>query len=109
VKGTILLRSGDLSGDLYFDHAGHTQKDLWIHHRVCVGFPVKEPKSQSVSRGRFRMILIGLHPEGSGVCITRPPTSKITDLVNLVHMDPFHHDAYKEAYTIDEDFKEVFQ
>jgi hypothetical protein len=26
-----------------------------------------------------------------------------------MHMDPFTHDAYKEAYTEDEDFKEVFQ
>jgi hypothetical protein len=24
-------------------------------------------------------------------------------------MEPFTHDAYKEAYTEDEDFKEVFQ
>jgi hypothetical protein len=24
-------------------------------------------------------------------------------------MDPFTHDSYKEAYTEDEDFKEVFQ
>lgn len=26
-----------------------------------------------------------------------------------MHMEPFTHDAYKEAYTEDEDFKEVFQ
>jgi hypothetical protein len=26
-----------------------------------------------------------------------------------MHMEPFIHDAYKEAYTEDEDFKEVFK
>jgi hypothetical protein len=26
-----------------------------------------------------------------------------------MHMKPFIHDAYKEAYTKDEDFKDVFQ
>ena len=26
-----------------------------------------------------------------------------------MHMEPFTHDAYKEEYTEDEDFKEVFQ
>nr|KUM48645.1 hypothetical protein ABT39_MTgene4660 [Picea glauca] len=26
-----------------------------------------------------------------------------------MHMEPFTHDAYKEGYTEDEDFKEVFQ
>jgi hypothetical protein len=41
--------------------------------------------------------------------LSRPPTSKITALGTLMHMDPFTHDAYKEAYTEDEDFKEVFQ
>jgi hypothetical protein len=38
-----------------------------------------------------------------------PATSKITALGTLMHMEPFTHDAYKEAYTEDEDFKEVFQ
>jgi len=38
-----------------------------------------------------------------------PPTSKITYFGTLMHMDPFNHDAYKEAYTEYEDFKEVFQ
>jgi hypothetical protein len=41
--------------------------------------------------------------------LSRPPTSNITTLGTLMHMDPFTHDAYKEAYTEDEDFKEVFQ
>jgi hypothetical protein len=41
--------------------------------------------------------------------LSRPPTSKITTLGTLMHMEPFTHDAYKEAYTKDEDFKEVFQ
>jgi hypothetical protein len=41
--------------------------------------------------------------------LSRPPTSKITALVTLVHMEPFTHDAYKETYTEDEDFKEVFR
>jgi len=41
--------------------------------------------------------------------ISRPPTSKVTTLGTLMHMESFTHDAYKEAYTKDEDFKEVFQ
>jgi hypothetical protein len=41
--------------------------------------------------------------------LSRPPTSKITSLGTLMHMEPFTHDAYKEAYIEDEDFKEVFQ
>jgi hypothetical protein len=27
-----------------FDHTGHTHKDLWIHRRVCEGFPVGKIK-----------------------------------------------------------------
>jgi hypothetical protein len=30
-------------------------------------------------------------------------------LGTLMHMDPFTHDAYKDTYTEDDDFKEVFQ
>jgi hypothetical protein len=41
--------------------------------------------------------------------LPRPPTYKITALGTLMHMDPFTHDAYKEEYKEDEDFKEVFQ
>jgi hypothetical protein len=41
--------------------------------------------------------------------LSRPPTSKIISLGTLMHMDPFTHDAYREAYIEDEDFKEVFQ
>jgi hypothetical protein len=40
--------------------------------------------------------------------LSRPPTSNITTLGTLMHMDPLTHDAYKETYTEDEDFKEVF-
>jgi hypothetical protein len=40
--------------------------------------------------------------------LSRPPTSKITALGTLMHMDPFTHDAYKETYIEHEDFKEVF-
>ena len=40
--------------------------------------------------------------------LLRPPTSKIIDLETLFHMGPFTHDAYKEAYIEDADFKEVF-
>jgi hypothetical protein len=40
--------------------------------------------------------------------LTQTPTSNITFLGNLMHMEPFTHDAYKEAYIEDEDFKEVF-
>ena len=41
--------------------------------------------------------------------LSRPPTSNIIDLATLMHMDPFTHDAYREAYSKDEDFKEVYQ
>jgi hypothetical protein len=41
--------------------------------------------------------------------LSRQPTPKITALGTLMHMDPFTHYAYKEAYTKYEDFKEVFQ
>ena len=41
--------------------------------------------------------------------ISRPPTSNITSLGTLMHMEPFTHDAYIEVYIEDEDFKEVFQ
>jgi hypothetical protein len=40
--------------------------------------------------------------------LSRPPTSKITTLATLMHMEPFTHDVYNEAYIEDEDFKEVF-
>jgi hypothetical protein len=30
---------------------------------------------------------------------SRPPTSNITNLGTLMHMDPFTHDVYKEEYT----------
>jgi hypothetical protein len=40
--------------------------------------------------------------------ISKPPTSKITTLGTLMHMDTFTHDAYKEAYTKYEYFKDVF-
>jgi hypothetical protein len=41
--------------------------------------------------------------------LSRPPTTKITTLGTLMHMDPFIHDPYKEEYIEDEDIKEVFQ
>jgi len=41
--------------------------------------------------------------------LSRSPTSKITTLGTLMHMESFTHDAYKEAYSEDEDFKEVYQ
>jgi hypothetical protein len=40
--------------------------------------------------------------------LSRPPTSNITSLGTLRHMDPFSHDAYKEVYKEYEYFKEVF-
>jgi hypothetical protein len=40
--------------------------------------------------------------------LSRPPTSNITTFITQMHMDHFTHDAYKEAYLEDEDFKEVF-
>jgi len=40
--------------------------------------------------------------------LSKPLTSNITTLGTLMHMDPFTHDAYKEAYTKYEDLKEVF-
>jgi hypothetical protein len=41
--------------------------------------------------------------------LSRPHTSKIIAFITLMHMDYFIHDAYKEAYIEDDDFKEVFQ
>ena len=41
--------------------------------------------------------------------LSRPPTSKVTILGTLVHMEPFTHDAYRKACSEDEDFKEVHQ
>jgi len=40
--------------------------------------------------------------------LSMPPTPNITTLGALMHMDPFTYDAYKEEYTKDDDFKEVF-
>ena len=40
--------------------------------------------------------------------LSRPPTSKIKNLVFLMRMEPFTHDGYREAYLEDEDFKEVY-
>ena len=40
--------------------------------------------------------------------LSRHLTTKIKNLGTLIHMEPFTHDAYKEEYTEDEDFKEVF-
>jgi hypothetical protein len=40
--------------------------------------------------------------------LSQPPTSKITALGTLMHMDPFTHDAYGETYIEDEEFKELF-
>jgi hypothetical protein len=41
--------------------------------------------------------------------LSHPPTSKITTLGTMMHMEPFTHDAYKEAYIEDENFKDMFQ
>ena len=41
--------------------------------------------------------------------LSRPPTSKLTTLGNFMQMESFTHDAYKEAYLEDQDFREVFQ
>jgi len=41
--------------------------------------------------------------------LSRPLTSKITALGTLLYMDPLTHDTYKNEYTKDEYFKEVFQ
>jgi hypothetical protein len=41
--------------------------------------------------------------------LSRPPTSKVTSLGTQMYMDCFTHDAYKEVYIEDADFKEVFQ
>jgi len=40
--------------------------------------------------------------------LLKPPMSKITTLVTLTHIDIFTHDTCREAYTKDEDYKEVF-
>jgi hypothetical protein len=39
--------------------------------------------------------------------LSTPLTSKITAMGTIMHMDPFTHDAYKEACIEDEEFKEV--
>ena len=41
--------------------------------------------------------------------LSRPPTTNITNLGTLMHMEPFTHDACKEEYIEDGEFKEVFQ
>ena len=41
--------------------------------------------------------------------VSRPSTSNITTLGTLMHMKPFTHDAYREAYLEDEEFKELYQ
>jgi len=41
--------------------------------------------------------------------LSRPPTSKITALGTHMNMEPITHDAYRQAYLEDEDFKEVYQ
>jgi len=40
--------------------------------------------------------------------LSRSLTSNSKTLGTLVHIEPFIHNAYKEAYTEDVDFKEVF-
>ena len=40
--------------------------------------------------------------------LSRPPTSKITAFGTLMHMEPFTHDAYRDPYSEDEEFKEVY-
>ena len=40
--------------------------------------------------------------------LSRPPTSNLTVLGTLMYLDPFTHDSYREAYSEDENFKEVF-
>lgn len=41
--------------------------------------------------------------------LSRPSTSKIIDFGTLMHMDPFTHVTYREAYSKDAGFKEVFK
>ena len=41
--------------------------------------------------------------------LSRLSTLNITAFGNLMHIDPFTHDAYREAYSEDQDFKEVYQ
>jgi hypothetical protein len=41
--------------------------------------------------------------------LSRSPTSKITYLGNIMHMDAFTHNAYIEEFTEYQDFKDVFQ
>lgn len=40
--------------------------------------------------------------------LSSPPTSNITSLETLMHMEPFTHDAYIEVYIKNEEFEEVF-
>lgn len=41
--------------------------------------------------------------------LSRPTTSKNTSLGTLMHIEPFIHGVYKEAYLEDGDFKKMFQ
>ena len=41
--------------------------------------------------------------------LSRRSTSKIIALRTLINMEPFTHDAYKYAYSKDEEFMDVFQ
>jgi len=41
--------------------------------------------------------------------LLRPPMSNITTLRTFMHMEPFTHDTYREAYSKDEDFKKLYQ
>lgn len=41
--------------------------------------------------------------------LSKPPTSKIINLGTLMHMEAFTHDAYRDAYSEDEKFKDLFQ
>ena len=67
------------------------------------------PKSLSVKGQELDCVYVIMNINKLVDMLSRPFTSKITTLRNLMHMDHFTHDAYKEAYKEDEDFKELFQ
>ena len=41
--------------------------------------------------------------------LSRLSTLNITAFGNLMHIDPFTHDAYREAYSKDKDLKELYR
>jgi hypothetical protein len=68
---------------------------------VCVGFPVRELKSQLDSRGRFRMILRGSQPKGSGVYTNCGIRAQNKSFISVAERrgELYNHAAEKKRHT----------